>query len=456
MKITFLGGAGGVTGANHLLEIQKMKMIIDCGLFQSGKFVDELNHQNFAYDPSSVQFAFITHAHLDHVGRLPKLYEHGFRGTIYATEPTCELARLILEDSCSVMEHESKDMRHSSGRVRRPFTCKPEVDSVMKLFHAVKYREKIQLAKDVEVVFDDAGHILGSSTIQFTDKKAKKSIIFSGDFGNVNKPILRDPVQAESADYVVVESVYGDKKHESARSKKLILAEIFLENMRKKGVLMIPAFSLERTQELLYYFNELIEKHNFPKVPMFLDSPLAIKITKVFKKFPDYYDAEAKELTDLGDDFLHFEGLQLTESVQQSKGIARIKGPKVVIAGSGMMHAGRILHHLVEYLPNKNNTLLIVGFQVRGSLGRRLLEGATRVRINHRDVPVRARVKAIGAMSAHADSDHLLQWVKNIKGVKKTFVVQGDPDAANFLTQRINRAGISAVAPSLGYSEELL
>ncbi|HLD81587.1 MAG TPA: MBL fold metallo-hydrolase [Patescibacteria group bacterium] len=452
MRITFFGGAGGVTGANHLLEIRKTKLIVDCGLFQSGQFVDELNKQNFAYDPASLNYALITHAHLDHVGRLPKLYKEGFRGKILATPPTIDITRLILEDSCRILEYES-----SKNKNEKPFTCMPEVEKVMKLFEPVHYRKPYPLSSTAIATFYDAGHILGSSMIEIKDKKEKKTIIFSGDFGNIDKPILNDPTQIEEADFVVVESAYGNRIHESDRSKKFLLGKLFIETVKKKGVLMIPAFSIERTQELLYYFNSLVEKHGFKPIPTFLDSPLAIKITQVFKKYPEYYDSEAYCLVNEGDDFLQFPGLKLTETTQESKNIFRVVGPKIIIAGSGMMHAGRILNHMINYLPGKNNTLLIVGFQVRGSIGRKLLDGATSVRIHGEEIPVRARITAIGAMSAHGDSNMLLRWVKNIKGVKRVFTVQGDPEAANYLANRINKnTKAKAMAPGLGYSEELV
>lgn len=450
MKITFLGAAGGVTGANYLLEIGSKKMIIDCGLFQSGALMDDLNYQNFAFDPTEVGYAFITHAHLDHIGRLPKLYREGFRGAIYATGATRDIALYTLRDAYKIMQEESKDHRKSLLYKER------DIDHVMNLFQEVHYEEELTLDPSFSVRFHDAGHILGSAIISFTSKKEGKSIVFSGDLGNDPKPILKAPTKIEAADYVIVESAYGNRVHESLRDRDALLSHIILSNIKNKGVLLIPAFSVERTQELLYFCNDLVERHHYPPIPTFLDSPLAIHITQIFKKYPEMYDQEAKELQDAGDDFLRFPGLVMTPTVRSSKMISRVQPPKMIIAGSGMMHGGRILHHLQEYLPLKQTTLLIVGFQVRGSLGRQLLEGARRIRVKGKEIPVRAEVVGLGAMSAHADANQLFAWVKDIQGLKKVFVVQGDPEAASGLAIRMRQGlTVETIVPGLGYSEIL-
>ncbi len=450
MRITFLGGAGGVTGANHLLEIRGSKFLIDCGLFQSGEFVDELNRQNFGYIPEEIAAVFISHGHLDHVGRLPKLYRNGFRGAIYATPPTIDITSLILEDAFHIMEQECE------AKQQQLLYKKEDIQGVMSQMKPLEYEKPLNLMKDARVTLFDAGHILGSAITFFEDLKAGTSIVFSGDFGNKPKPILKDPTQINAADYVVVESAYGNRVHESRKSMHLTMADIFLKVAKEKHILIIPAFSLERTQELLYYFEEFVEKHHFPSIPTFLDSPLSIKITEVFKKYPEYFDHEAYQLFMRDQNFLDFKGLITTVSTEESKKIINFKPPKIIIAGSGMMHAGRIRHHLVNYLPDKRTILLIVGFQVRGTLGRQLLDGAKKVRIFGKEVPVRATIIAMGAMSAHGDSNMLFDWVKNIRGVKKVFVVQGDPEAANFLADRINKGTeAKAIAPGLGHSEEL-
>jgi metallo-beta-lactamase family protein len=450
MRITFLGGAGGVTGANHLLEVGKTRLLIDCGLFQSGHFVDDLNRSNFAFDPSGIDFVSITHGHLDHVGRLPKLYKEGFRGKIYATSPTIDIAHIILEDAFHIMSAEAEEHH-------KPLLYEFEdIGKVMELFEPREYRAPFRPAKNLTITFDDAGHILGSSLVSIVEARTRKKVVFSGDFGNKPKPILQDPTQIESADFAVVESAYGNRVHETHKSLHLALADIFLRVIKQRSILIIPAFSVERTQELLYYFNDFVEKHHFPSVATFVDSPMAIKITEVFKKYPQYFDEEAKALIQKGDDFLDFPGLIFTTTVQESKRIEKVRAPKIIIAGSGMMHAGRIRNHLLQYLSDKRTILLIVGFQVRGSLGRQLLDGARTVRIFGKKIPVRATIRELPAMSAHGDSNMLFEWVSQIKGLKKAFVVQGDPEAANALANRIN-AGTKAkaIAPGLGYSEEI-
>lgn len=453
MKLHFYGGVGSVTGANYLLETSKAKIIIDCGLFQGSSVLEKKNYQSFPYQPKEVDFVLITHAHLDHIGRLPKLIDQGFTGKILTTAPTIDFARLMLEDSQNILHH--KALR--AGIIPPPDGNR--IENMMKMFEVVEYEEPVKLNDQLSVKFREAGHVLGSAVIEVSAED--KKIVFSGDLGSGRMPILRKPAKIKEADYVIMESTYGDRLHETVQASKDMIEDVVEETIAQGGVLMIPSFALERTQQLLYHFNELVENHRIPEIPIFVDSPLAIKLTKIYSQYPQYYDKEADLLIKSGDDIFKFPGLKLTLSVEESKAINEVAPPKIIIAGSGMSQGGRIIHHEARYLSDPKNTLLIVTYQARGTLGRRILEGAKKVKILDKRIEIKARVEHINGYSSHADQKDLINWLKSTiengsRRPKNIFVVQGEPEPSLSLAQNIkDHLGLSAQVPKIGQIIEL-
>lgn len=448
LKITFCGGAQEITGANYLLENDQIKILIDCGLFQGAKVCEDKNWDTFPFNVKDIKALFITHGHLDHIGRIPKLVRDGFNGRIFSTLPTRDFSRLMLIDSLGILSKEA------AREKREVFYNEEDVEKAMSLWEAVEYDKPFEV-DGLNITFHEAGHILGSAMIEIeTDGK---KIVFSGDLGNPPTPLLKEPYKFEKADYLIIESAYGNREHEGREERKTKLERIIEDTIKTGGVLMIPAFSLERTQELLFEFNDLVEHGRIPNVPVFLDSPLAIHATEIYKKYENYFNKEAKYLIDSGDDIFKFLGLEFTLTTEQSRKIIGAPNPKIIIAGSGMSTGGRIIHHERAYLPDSNNTLLLMSFQSAGSLGRRLQEGDKKVRILGEEIDVNARVEAIGGYSAHADSGGLLNFIDSISDLKKVFVVQGEPAASMFLTQRArDYLGVNAVVPKQGDRFELI
>ena len=449
MKLHFFGGTQMVTGSNFLLETKNAKILIDCGLFQGIQHVEDKNYEKFPFDPKKIDFLLVTHAHLDHIGRIPKLFKDGFKGKILATRPTKDFAYEMLLDSQGILEDEAKRFH------KEPLYKEIDVDKSIKLIEGVDYGEKINLGKGITCRFQDAGHILGSAIIEVWAEK--KKIVFSGDLGNPPVPLLRSTKFIEEADYVLIESTYGDRVHENKEHRQDVLENVIEDTVTQGGTLMIPAFALERTQELLFELNELVENHRIPQVPVFIDSPLAIRSLEIYKKYPEYYNQEATYLIESGDDLFKFPGLVFTETVEESKKINEVKPPKIIVAGSGMSTGGRILHHEIRYLPDPNSAILFASFQVAGSLGRRILDGAKEVKIFNENIVVRAKIRSIPAYSAHADQEMLRKWVDKIKRpIKHVFVVQGEAGPALSLVQLIrDHLGIDASAPMLNEVVEI-
>lgn len=446
LKIGFYGGTGSVTGANFMLfgdGPNDPRFLIDCGLIQGCRLCEKENWEPFPFDPSSVQALFVTHAHLDHVGRIPKLVKDGFRGKIYSTAPTKEISLLSLEDSLHVMEKDARDEN------RPDLFSKEDLKMTSELWQTVDYHKEFELS-GMKIRLKDAGHIMGSTMIEFS--RGDRKIVFTGDIGNSPAPLLRDTEVVSDADYLVMESVYGDRNHEDRSMRKDKLENVIENTMRRGGTLIIPAFSIERTQELLFEIENLMENSRIPLVPVFIDSPLAIKVTKVYEKYQEYFNKSVIGKNSGGGGVFKFPQLHLTESTEESKAILRNNYRKIIMAGSGMSNGGRILHHEKNYLPDSKNTLLLVGYQAAGSLGRQLQDGNKLVRIMGQDVSVEAEVVNLTGYSAHRDSDGLLEFVRNgqdkLKGV---FVVMGEPKSSLFLVQRIrDYLGIKATAPNAG------
>jgi len=448
MKITFYGGAGTVTGAKYLLETKSAKILVECGMFQ-GENSDEENYKEFPFNCSEIDYVFLTHSHVDHIGMLPKLYKQGFKGRVFFTPPSLDIARLILQDSQEIMQRQA-----TRDNVNPVFEME-HVNGILGLAEIVDYNKKKKLNEEIYFRFQDAGHILGSAIIEIWANG--KKLVFSGDLGNDPTPLLNSPKKITQADYVIIESTYGNRLHEDRFKRKELLENVIEENHSKRGVLMIPAFAIERTQELLYELNELVENNRIPRIPIFIDSPLAIEITRVYKKHQKYFNKQANDLIKTGDDLFNFPKLTLTEKVNQSKSINNIASPKIIIAGSGMSTGGRILFHEKLYLPNPNNTLLIISFQVRGTLGRKLSEGAKRVWIFNENVNVKAKIVSIEGYSSHADQQGLYDWLNNFsKPVKKVFIVHGEEEASNALSQRVkDHLGLDTNIPKIGESFDL-
>lgn len=448
LKVSFYGGAQEVTGSCFLFDDHKTKILVDAGLFQCPKFCDLRSLEPFAFDPRDIEALFVTHAHIDHTGRIPKLVRMGFRGKIFSTLPTRELAELMLTDSLGVLEKEAKA---SGGEL---IYEEKDVRGAMELWEGVGYHEERRVG-DFIVRLRDSGHILGSAMIEL--RFQGKTHLITGDLGNPPTPLLNNPEEMRAADTLFIEATYGSRAHEERSERKLKLERVIEETIRAGGVLMVPAFSLERTQELLAEINDLVEFHRIPSAPIFLDSPLAIKATAIYKKYERYFNKEVSGRIKSGDDIFRFPGLEFTLTTEESKRINDVPQPKVIIAGSGMSTGGRILHHEKRYLSDPKSTLLMVGYQAAGSLGRMLQDGAKEVTIHGERVSVRARIATLQGYSSHPDREQLLEFVEKGKDtLEKVFVIQGEPASCLFLVQRIrDYLGIPAFAPRYGESYEL-
>ncbi|KKS69222.1 MAG: RNA-metabolising metallo-beta-lactamase [Parcubacteria group bacterium GW2011_GWA1_42_7] len=448
-----------MTGACYLLETKGKKILVDCGAYQ-GEGVEEKNREPFLFNPKEIDWVILTHAHLDHIGRLPKLIKEGFEGKIFSTLPTRDFTKLILEDSVKILEEKAR----KAGIL--PLFGFNEMDQVMRHFEAVEYHEVKKLAWGISFKFYDAGHVLGSAIAEI--EAEGKKIVFSGDLGNAAMPLLPEPDQIKEADYIIVESTYGDRNHESLLESKDMIENAVEDAVARRGVLMIPSFALERAQQIIYYLNDLVERKRIPQIPVFLDSPLACSMTDVYKKYFRYYSNEAKKRIESGDDIFKFPGLVFSASGRDSKKINAVDPPKIIIAGSGMSQGGRIVHHEQRYLPDEKSILLLVAYQAQGTIGRKISDGAKSVEIFDQPVEAKAEVRKISGYSSHADQKFLMEWIagfqkpvcaadKKKKGrVKKVFVVHGEEKPAATLAGLIrDELGIEAVAAKEGQEEKL-
>ncbi len=459
LKLTFCGGTGIVTGANFLLETlapeAPFRILVDCGLVQGEKLCEQgvcvdANRSPFPYDPKEVNVLLITHSHVDHVGRIGLLVKQGFRGTIYSTPETRRLAEVMMEDCVHVLAHEAE----RNGVL--PLYDEHDVAAAFPLWKTIPYHQQYDLGNGFSAYLKDAGHVLGSSIYELTYNGTK--IAFTGDLGNTPSPLLKDTEPVTDAKYMVMESVYGDRNHEPKDERDRRFADIVKTAIERGGALVIPAFSLERTQVVLYQLEKLFNAKTIPMVPVYVDSPLAIKVTRIYRELAEKdFNEQAKKMITATDRILEFGNLHFVETAEESKALLYVKNPKILIAGSGMSNGGRIVHHEKNYLPDPKSTLLLIGYEAAGTMGRQIQDGAKNIRIMGDEVRVAARVEMVSGYSSHKDSDHLVQFVDAGKAsLKQVFVAMGEPKSALFLVQRLrDYLGVNAMAPQLGQSFDL-
>lgn len=443
-KLTCYGGAGNTTGANFMLELPNKRILIDCGMQQGGEAAHAHNNKRFEYDPATVDILFVTHAHIDHIGLIPKLVRSGFKGEIYSTKETRDLAQLLLLDAAKI------------GRANEEVLYTPEdIEKSLTLWHTLEYHEPRDFG-DFTLELFNAGHILGSSMFKFTFPSGK-TMLFTGDLGNSPSSLLPDVERVEGLDYLLMESVYGDRNHEDRELREEKFKRIVAESIARGGALLIPAFSLERTQEILATLDNLFESKEIPAVPVYLDSPLAQKITIVYERAGKFFNNQAQTELERGDDLFKFKNLHEIRSMEESQGIALTKGPKIIVAGSGMSTAGRIVGHEATYLPDPRSTILFMGYQAAGTLGRQIEEGIKKVVIDDQVVEVHATVEKITGFSGHADSDALVDFAsESEKTLKTVLVAMGEPRSSIFLAQRLrDELNLNAIATEEGKSYQL-
>jgi metallo-beta-lactamase family protein len=463
MKLSFHGADRGVTGSCHLVECNGRRILIDCGLYQGGRELAEENHEPFGFDPSAVDYLLLTHAHLDHCGRIPLLVKQGFRGEIITTAASRELAKLVMLDSAHLQEDEAewqsrKVARHGyrTEKISPLYTTLDTLNSLDYFGRTAEYGKVLELDSGIRATFLDAGHILGSACILLAleENGQQRQVLFSGDLGYNNRAILRDPTPPPHADVVVMETTYGDRLHKQLQPSIEELYEAVTDTFRRGGNVIIPSFALERTQEILYCLREGMEAGQLPTaMQVFLDSPMAISATEIFSRHPECYDEEACKLFRNGQDPFDFPGLHFTRETADSMALNRIGGGAVIIAGSGMCTGGRVRHHLKHNLWRHDSSVVFVGFAAHGTLARRIVDGTKQVRIFGEEIPVRARIYTIGGFSAHADQAELLAWHRKISGVERTFLVHGEDDAMHHFAQHLKREQVEM--PRLHQTYEL-
>jgi len=446
-QITFCSGVGTVTGANFLLESPtSSKILVDCGMVQGERVALDENREPFPYEPASIRALIVTHAHLDHVGRIPKLVREGFKGAIYSTPETKSLAELVLNDAAGIIASEAKQ----DGKP--PLYGSDDVQRVFPLWKTVPYHERLDVTGDISIFLKDAGHILGSAMVEVSvpaSMPISTKILFTGDLGNSPAPLLRDTEVVGNVDYLVMESTYGDRNHEPKEERLKEFERIIKETLGRGGTLVIPTFAIDRTQVLLYELNNLVEQGRIPKVPVFIDSPMAIKATEIYRSSEALFNDQVREQIKRGDDIFKFPRLEYTMSREESQDIEKMKGAKIILAGSGMSMGGRVISHEARFLPDPKSTILLVGYQAAGSLGRELADGAKRIHANHENIKVKAKIETLYGYSAHKDGDHLVEFVRTAGDrLKETFVVMGEPGASMHLAQRLNdELGKKAIVP---------
>lgn len=464
MDIKFYGAAKVVTGSNYLIETDKYKLLIDCGMFQGSKELETKNYDEFQYDPKKIDFLFLTHAHIDHSGRIPKLVKDGFRGRIISTSPTYDLCKIMLKDSAKIQESDIEWENRKRERAGKPkiealYTME-DAENSLNYFEPYFYDQKIKINDDIQLRFKDAGHILGSSIIELwiKEKGEDLKIVFSGDLGMPGRPIIKNPEYIDEADYLVIESTYGDRLHESFDDSSKKLIDIINKTALRGGTVIIPSFAVGRTQEIIYKLNKYYEYNDdleeHMRIPIYVDSPMAIEATEAFKRNSSSFNDEAKGLILKGDNPFEFSNLRYTKTTEESMALNKFQFPKVIISSSGMATAGRVRHHLKHNLWDKKNSLLFVGYQANGTLGRILLDGVKNVKILGEEIKVGAEIYSLEGFSGHADQNMLIEWINKFKiKPKKIFIVHGEEEAAEALSVLIDHLyNIKTIIPNFGDS----
>ncbi|MEZ0536128.1 MBL fold metallo-hydrolase RNA specificity domain-containing protein [Caldicellulosiruptoraceae bacterium PP1] len=470
MKITFLGASQTVTGSCYLLETKATKFLVDCGLFQGGNIEESLNYEPFAFNPNDIDFMILSHAHIDHSGRIPKLYKDGFKGKIYCTNATLDLCRVMLPDSGHIQESEIEWINRKRKRMGKepiePLYTMEDALKSLDLFFGLKYDEFFRVNDEIAFTLRDAGHMLGSSIIELyiTEENKTYKVVFSGDLGNKNIPILKDPTIIDEADYLIIESTYGNRLHDNSIDKTEKFLNIINNTIKKNGKVIIPSFAVGRTQEILYEIYKNYENNNekisfLEDIEVYVDSPLATSASDVYKKHIECFDSEATEFIKRGSYPLEFKNLKFTKSVEESKWLNEYDKPCIIISSSGMCEAGRIKHHLKHNLWKENTTVLFVGYQAPNTLGRRILDGEKKVKILGEEIEIKANIEYIEAYSGHADQNGLYDWVSHINKLQKVFIVHGEIESqkafSDLLVEKLNldvtipqRGDIFEITPS--------
>ncbi len=464
MKIYFNGAARTVTGSQHLLEVNGRKLLLDCGLFQGKRADTYENNQHFSFDPADLDAVLLSHAHIDHSGNLPNLVKNGFTGPIYATPPTATLGEIMLMDSAHIHEYDAEYV--NKKRARRgeppvePLYTKADAARAIEQYYPVRYNESFSPVPGVTVRFIDAGHILGSAAIRLdiVENGDHKSLWFSGDIGRFGLPLITDPVLPDKVDYLMMECTYGDMEHFTVEQAYENFRRVVKKTFDRGGKVIIPAFAVGRTQEIVFFLNRMLAEGLISRVPVYVDSPLAVQASQIFASYPEYFDAETNAfIREHRHQALDFDGLTYISDVEESKALNDKKGPMVIISASGMAENGRILHHLKNNIENPRNTILIVGWQAPDTLGRRLVEGAKELRIFGQLYELRAEVDTISGLSAHAGQQLLLDYAGAVKDtVKKIYLVHGEEDAAGVFMEKLKEKGLEQVEyPSSGDAAEI-
>lgn len=461
MRITFYGAAETVTGSCFLLEDGLTRLLVDCGMFQ-GQGIRDWNRRPFPFEPSALGGVLLTHAHIDHSGLLPRLCKQGFKGPIFATAATTDLAEITLPDSGHIQEIEAewhnRKRRRAGLQPVEPLYTAEDAFKCLKQFERVRYGEEVTPPGGLKVRFHDAGHILGSAFIDVHSASPRMTVRFSGDIGQTGQPIIRDPERGGRADFLVVESTYGGRKHEERTARLDILRDAVRATVERGGNVVIPAFAVGRTQELLYHLNGLFAAREIPRVPVFIDSPMAVSATAIFRRNTDCYDDETLRLLSGDGSPFDFDGLHMIRTTDESRELNNRPGPAIILSASGMCEAGRILHHLKYNLWRPESTILFVGYQAAGTLGRRLTDGEKRVHVLGEEIAVRASIRSIDGFSAHADEQGLVDWVGSLEEPPaKVFLVHGESDGLKAMSERLGAdLGLATAIPSRGESFELI
>jgi len=459
VRIRFCGGTRTVTGSKHLLTSGKQRLLLECGLFQGHRAEAEHTNRSFPFKAREVNWCIVSHAHIDHVGNIPNLVKYGFRGPILMTQGTAALSRLLVEDSANIQESDirylNKKLREKGEPPKEPVYTVKDAEESLKYVQGMPYAKPRKLGP-YKVVLHDAGHILGSALVDI--EVEGKRVLFTGDLGRKKMPIINDPTQVVDADCLIMEGTYGNRRHGEYREVSSRLAEIVKRVYARGGRIVVPAFAVERSQEIVYTLNLLRQNDRIPDVPVYVDSPLASRVTEVYRRYPQYYDDEAMAMLNGHKYLFDFPGLHYVESVEESKALNLSKEPCIIISASGMCEAGRVLHHLKYSVEDPKNLVLMVSFQAENTLGRRITERQPIVRIYGEEHPLRAEVEVMDEFSAHADRDGLLQYVgaMNLPRLKKVFIVHSELDAAEALVEPLKALGVrEVVIPEIGEEHEL-